>query len=219
MKDLNIEDLKQLLSDGIQARQYAWDHYEELLARKPAYTLYGPYDYWIGAATPEKIISKASRVLTFKTRKKSYLIYELDSEYKLLRARKVFDSVNDNTYECFELDGIQYACPFLFNQKNKIGDEVVAVRYQDGKPAYLGLLRENSLIVHFFDYVSPEKAEVTEYYYYPASKYSMHGYPTDLDAPVGELNSAGQRVCWEEELVYTDFSQWFKKEDNSAAET
>lgn len=209
MKDLNIEDLKQLLSDGIQARQYAWDHYEELLARKPAYTLYGPYDYWIGAATPEKIISKASRVLTFKTRKKSYLIYELDSEYKLLRVNHVFQSKHSATYHFFELDGIQYAIAFVPNKKELCDYQIYAIGYKDGKPYYYGNLYEGRVLAYFFEYDSPDKRHVTQYQYYPNSEYSIYGYPADSEAPLGEPNSRAHRFCYDEKPVYTDFSKFF----------
>lgn len=216
MKDLTMEDLKQLLLDGRQVAQYAWEHYEELAAREAVYTLYGPYEYGIGAAIPEEIIPKASRILTRKTRRKNYMIYELDGEYKLLRVTQVFNSVNDVTYHCFELEGIQYACPFAYNQKRKRRDEVIALAYKDGKPHFYGNLTENKVHVDFYEYVSPEKVRVTGYSYNPVSKYSLHGYLIDPDAPLGELNSPAQRSCWEERPMYTDFSQFFR--DTEVAE-
>lgn len=211
MIDLSLEDLKQLLLDGRRAAQYAWDHYEELTARESTYTLYGPYAYGIGAAIPGEFISKRERILTPKTRRKKYIIYELDSEYKLLRTRHVFNSVNDTTYQCFELDGIQYAYPFSFDQKRVGRDEVLAVSYKDGKPYYLGFLSKNVVIANFFEYVSPEKVLVSVYYYNPVSKYTSQGHLTDPDAPLGAINSAAERVCVEQEPMYTDFSQWFRK--------
>lgn len=211
MIDLTLEDLKQLLQDGRRARQYACDHYEELAARESTYTLYGPYAYETGAAVPWGYTPKRARNLTLKTRRKKYLIYELDCAYKLMRVRNVFNSVNDYTYHCFELDGIQYSCPFLFNRKEKSCGNVVAVSYKDGKPYYCAFLSENVLFVRFCEYVSQGKALMTEYGYNPVSEYTLHGYPTDPDAPIGALNSPATRVCWEEEPVYTDFSQFFQK--------
>ena len=216
MIDLTLEDLKQLLLDGRRARQYARDHYEELAAREATYTLYGPYAYHTGAAVPWGYTPKRARNLTLKTRRKEYISYELDNEYKLIRVRDVFNSVNDNTYHCFELDGVQYACPFLFNRKEKSLGEVVAVNYKDGKPYSYAFLSENVLFVQFCEYVSPERALMTEYSYNPVSEYTMHGYPTDPEAPIGALNSAATRVCWEEEPVYTDFSQWFRKTEEDS---
>ncbi len=206
MNNLNLEDLKKLLLDGRRAAQYAWDHYEELVARETVYTLFGPYAYGTGAAIPGKFMPKSARNLTLKTRRKNYIIYELDSEYRLLRTRDIFNSVNDNTYQCFELDGIQYAYPFSHDQKKMGCDEVLALSYKDGKPYYLGFLRKRSIIVHFFEYVSQEKVLVTAYYYNPTSKYSHQGYPTDPDAPLDTPTSAATRSYWEEEPMYTDFS-------------
>lgn len=216
MIDLTLEDLKQLLLDGRRAAQYAWDHYEELAAREAAYTLYGPYAYETGAAIPGRYTPKRARDLTLKTRRNKYNIYELDSEYKLLRVTQVLDSVSINTYHCFELSGIQYACPFLPNQKKEGFGHVVAVSYKDGKPYHYAFLSQNVLYIDFFEYVSQEKVLITEYAYNPVSKYTLHGYLTDPDAPIGELNSAATRVCWEEEPMYTDFSQWFRKTEEGS---
>ena len=210
MIDLSLEDLKQLLSNGRRARQYAWDHYEELATREAAYTLYGPYAHGTGAAIPWGYTPKRARNLTLKTRRKKYNMYELDSKNKLLRVTQVLNSVNTNTYHCFELDGIQYACPFLPNQKEKGFGDVIALSYKEGKPDYSAFLAENVLFAHFFEFVSQEKVLITEYAYNPVSKYTMHGYLTDPDAPIGALNAAIQRLCFEEEPVYTDFSQYFR---------
>lgn len=214
MIDLTLDDLKRLLSDGRRARQYAWDHYEELAAREPVYTLYGPYAYGTGADIPGGFIPKRVRNLTLKTRRKKYIVYELDSDYTLLRARQVFNSVNDKTYQCFELDGIQYACPFLFNQKEKIYGDVIALTWKDEKPYYSAFLAKNVVIASFFEYVSSEKVLITEYTYNPVSKYATQGLLTDPDAPIGAPNAAAQRLCYEEEPMYTDFSQWFRNTED-----
>lgn len=212
MKDLNMEDLKQLLLDGRRALKYAWDHYEELAAREAVYTLYGPYDHGIGAATPGKIIPKASRVLTLKTRKKSYMTYELDGEYNLIRVNYVLNSKRDGTYHCFELNGIRYACHFRYNQKEiSRRDEVLAVGYKNGKPYYYGTLGEHFVLANFYEYVSPEIMHVIGYSYHPVSGYSLRGYPIDPEAPLGELNSPAQRYCWDEKPMYTDFSKYFRE--------
>ena len=216
MIDLSLEDLKQLLSDGRRARQYAWDHYEELAARKAVYILYGPYAYGTGAAIPWGYTPKRARNLTLKTRRKKYIIYELDSEYRPLRVTQVLDSVNINTYHCFDLDGTQYACPFLPNQKEEGFGNVIAVSYKDAKPYYYAFLSQNVLFVRFCEYISQGMALMTEYGYNPVSKYTLHGYLTDPDAPIGALNSAATRICWEEDPVYTDFSQWLQKAEEGS---
>lgn len=216
MNDLNIEDLKRLLLDGRQAAQYAFDHYEELAVREPVYTLYGPYAYGTGAAIPGKFIPKCARNLTFKTRRKKYIIYELDNNYNLLRARQVFNSVNDNTYQCFELDGIQYACPFRHNRKQMSRDEVLALSWKDGKPEYFAFLTHNTLIAQFFEHVSQDKMLVTAYTYNPVSEYTLQGQLTVPDAPLGQPNSPAARGSWEEAAAYTDFSMWFKQMDENS---
>lgn len=219
ISELNMEDLKQMLTAGIQAEQYAWDHYEELAAREAAYTLYGPFEYRIGAAEPGPIVSKSSRKLTFKTKRKKYLIYELDNDYKLLRVRHVFDPRSDTIYHCFELNGIQYACPFMHNRKEIQRNNIVAIGYKDGKPFFCGYLSEGRVLAEFYEYISAEKVRVIVYSYHPFSKYSVHGYPMDPNAPLGEPNSPAQRSCREEKPMYTDFSKFFKEEEEQEEET
>ena len=210
MIELTVEDLKKFQSDGNHAAEYAWNHYEELAVRKAAYALYGPYAYGTGAAIPWGYTPKKARTLTLKTRRKKYNLYELDTEFKLLRVTQVLDSKSINTYHCFELEGIQYACPFMPNQKKMGFGNVIALSYKSGKPYHSAFVSRNALFVHFFEYVSPEKVLITEYAYNPVSKYTLHGHLTDPEAPIGALNSAVQRLCFEEEPMYTDFSQWFK---------
>lgn len=213
MIELTLEDLKQLLLDGRRAAQYAREHFDELAAREAVHTLYGPFTYYTGAAIPWSFTPKRARNLSLKTRRKKYLIYELDSEYKLLRVRHVFNGIADDTYHFFELDGVQYAYPFTNNQKDRGHGEVRALSYKDGKPYFSGSLSYNVLYAHFLEYVSPEKVLITQYAYNPVSKYTLHGYLTDPDAPIGALNAAANRMCWEEEPVYTDFSQWFREHE------
>ncbi len=219
ISELDIEDLKQMLAAGRRARQYALDHYEGLAEREAVYTLYGPYDYRIGAGISGPIVSKNSRKLTFKTKRKKYLIYELDSEYKLLRVRHVFNYRNDPVYHCFELDGIQYACPFPKNRKEMWSSEVIAFVSQNGKPYFQADMTENSLLSEFYEYVSAEKVRVTGYTYHPISQYTLRGYPMDPNALLGEPSSPAQRSCREEKPMYTDFSKFFKEEEEQEEET
>ena len=216
MIDLTLEDLKQLLFVCRRARQYAWEHYEELAVREAAHILYGPYAYHTGAAVPWSDTPKKARNLSLKTRRKSYLIYELDHEYTPIRIKEIFDSVHRCTHHFFELDGVRYSCPFLPNQREMAYGEGTALGYKDGKPYYAVSFSRSRLYVRFCEYVPQGKALMTEYSYNAVSEYSLHGYPTDFDAPIGALNSAAQRVCWEEEPVYTDFSQFFKKAEESS---
>ena len=216
MIELTLDELKQLLSNGRHAREYAWNQYEELAVREPVHILYGPYTDGTGANIPGNFTPKRARNLSPKTRRKNYIIYELDSEYKLLRATQVLDSKRINTYHCFDWNGVQYACPFLPSKKQLGFGNIIALAWKDAKPYYSAFLARNVVIASFFEYVPSGKALITEYTYNPVSKYATQGYLTDLDAPIGAPNSAAQRLCYEEDPVYTDFSQWFRNTEDSS---
>ena len=211
MREISIDELNHFLQKGQEIARYAWDHYEELTARERIYTLYGPYDYGIGAGIPGKFIPPRSRNLTKQTRRKNYIIYELDSNFQLLRTITVRDQTKvESTYQCFEMDGVLYAYSFRGTEKKPFKDEVIAVFNVDQKPQYMAFLSAHRVFIHFFEQISLEKMMVTAYYYTPFSKLSPQGYPVDHSAPVGSLTSPVQRGFWEEMPLYTDFSQWFK---------
>lgn len=213
MYEIGVETLKKMLSEGHVAVQYAWDHYEELAARKHTYTLYGPYSCGTGASIPSRLTPKRARNLSKYTRRKDFLVYELDDDYRVLRTKSV---VNHTEVECiyyhFEFEGMIYAYPFRGTEKNFFADTISAWRFSDEKPVLYAEISKDSLFAQFFEYISTEKMLFTEYWYYPSSKYSLCGYPIDQNAPVGALNSPAARICTEEVPEYIDFSYWFKHE-------
>lgn len=212
MREISLNELKQFLQKSEEIAHYAWQHYEELVAREKTYTLYGPYDYGIGAAIPGNFIPQRSRKLTKQTRRKHYVIYDLDNDFKLLRAIAVRDYTKvECIYHCFESDGVLYAYSFRGTEKKPFKEEVIAVCNVDQKPQYLAFLDTYRVFIQFFEHISPEKMMVTAYSYTPFSKLSGQGYPVDYSAPIGALNSPVERGYWEEVPAYTDFSQWFRK--------
>ena len=130
MCEIDIAELKRLMAAGRNAAQYAWDHYEELAARKHTYTLYGPYAYGIGASIPSKPIPPKVRQLLKSTRRKDYLIYELDDDFNVLRTISV---TNHTEIECiyhhYQLDDVIYAYPFRGNEKLMYNDTVSGMKY------------------------------------------------------------------------------------------
>ena len=210
MHEIDINGLQQLIEKGKLAKQYALDHYEELVARKHTYTLFGPYTYGIGASRPTKPTPKHARKLQRSTRRKDFLVYELDENYKVLRTKAVINhSYIDCIYHHFEMGGITYAYPFDGTTKKVFTDTVSAIKFLNNKPIFYAETGENSMFAQFYEYISPEKMVFTEYWYTPTSRYSLQGYSTDPSAPVGALNSPAARICTEETPEYIDFSRWF----------
>ena len=118
MIEISMSELELFMQKGRYAAQYAWEHYDELFARKAKFTLYEPVAYGVGAGMPGKFVPQSVRKLMKQTRRKNYLVYELDDKYQLLRT--VLVQNNEKvlyTYQCFELDGTMYGCPFLEGEK------------------------------------------------------------------------------------------------------
>lgn len=211
MYEIGIDSLSQLLEDGRTAAEYAWKHYEELAKRKHSHTLYGPYAYDIGACIPSKMTPKRARKLTPSTRRKDYLIYQLDEEYNVIRTISMMDySKVDCVYHHFELNGVWYAYPFRGEEKALYKDTTAILKFSDGKPVYFGLASRNLLFAQFYEYVSSEKMIVSTYRYWPTAKFTQYGYPADREAPLGALNSPVDFHCTEEVSEYIDFSHWFQ---------
>lgn len=211
MYEIGIDDLHNLLLQGRTAAQYAWDHYEELVARNSTYTLYGPYAHYTGAGVPSNLIPKKARKLLKNTHRKDYLIYELDEEYKVLRTTSVYDYTKiDCVYHHFELNGTSYAYPFRGNEKVMYTDSVVACRFWDEKPVYFGIVDKPLLFAQFYEYESSNVMTVSTYQYWPTAKHTKHGYLVDRNASIGALNSPVQRHCHKESIEYIDFSKWIK---------
>jgi hypothetical protein len=218
MEVINVEALDKLLLKGQQAAHFAWDNYEELCARKKTYTLYGPEAYGIGAGIPCGIVSKSSRKLSKQTHRRNYKIYELDKDFHLLRTVTMWNYREIRyCYQCFEMDGIQFACSFAGNQKRVFRQEVLATSYQDNQPQWFAFLTPNSVKLETYCYVSPSKVNVNSYLYSRVSKYSWHGYPVDFSVPIGTASSPIAHGSWEAEANNTDFSVFFKTGDDSVS--
>lgn len=214
MKEIDIAYLQKLMKEGRSAVQYAWEHYEELAARKHTYTLYGPYAYHIGASVPSKMTPKSARKLLKSTRRKKYLAYELDENFKVLRTVSVMNySRVECVYHHFELGDATYAYPFGENKKSLYNDEINVIRYSDGVPVYFALVSRKLIYAQFYEYMESQKMLVSTYRFWPTAQYSMYGYPIDWKAPIGALNSPVDCHCEEEFSEYIDFANWFKQEE------
>ena len=211
MFEIGQEELHQMFIDGRAASRYARKHYDQLAARQCVYTLYGPSCYRLGASVPSMLTPTRARKLTKKTRRKDYVIYELDASFHVLRTTHMLDyTKTDCTYHHFELNGLHYAYPFRGSENRIYNDEIAVISYTEGRPNYYGLISRCLLFVQFYEYPSSEKTLVSTYRYWPTAEYTQYGYPVDKNAPIGALNSCVQRHCKEEPLISIDFSHWCK---------
>lgn len=209
--NLGYRELDMLVLEGKLACEYAWEHYDELVARECVYRLYGPYCSRMGAGIPGSLVSKKKRELKKQTKRKKYHIYELDSNYKLIRVISMRDYTKiELTYHCFECNGTQYGVRFSEDRKELFRFEVDVVRCLDGLPVYYGIASCENIIAHFYEYREDEKVYVTCYGYNRRMKRTVHGYPVDWDSPIGGLASPVEKGSWEEDILYTDFSKYFK---------
>lgn len=212
MYTIEVDELQKLLLDGQRASKYAWDHYEELVAREHTYTLYGPYCYNIGASIPSSLTPVRARNLTKATRRKDYHIYQLDKDYRVIRTISVQNhSKIECTYHHFELDGVIYAYPFRGTEKERFTGKVESLRFANGKPVFFGIASSVFVFAQFYDYVDNKKMIVSTYRYSPYAQFSVHGHPIDPNALVGAKNSCVDFHWTEECSEYIDFSHWFAK--------
>ena len=210
MYEIEIEKIQQLMYDARCAAKYARAHYEEFASRTHSYTLYGPDAYDIGASVPSSIVPPRARRLLKTTRRKNYLVYELNENYEILRTIHMLNyTMVDCTYHHFQLDGVHYAYPFRGSGSSMYNDTIYAIRFAENRPVYYAAVSCNLYFGQFFEYPSPDKMQVSTYRYWPTAKRTMHGYPVDRDAPLGALNSPVQRHFKEETPEYIEFSHWF----------
>lgn len=211
MYEIGAAELHQLFLDAREAAKYAREHYEEFASREHTYTLYGPEAYDLGASVPSALTPTRARKLLKSTRRKNFVIYELDNEYKVLRTIHMINYTRtDCTYHHFELDGIQYAYPFRERDGRLYTDKITVLKYEQGCPVYYAIVANNLLFCQFYEYQETDKMIVSTYRYWPTAKYTMYGLPVDWDAPIGSMNSPIQRHCMEETPVEVDFAKWFK---------
>ena len=211
MYEIGVEELHQLLLDGLSASRYAIANYDSLAERKCKYTLYGPSCHWLGVSIPSTLIPTRARKLTQKTRRKDYVIYELDESFRILRTIHMLDYTRiDCTYHHFDLNGVHYAYPFRGNGNQRYNGEIAVMKYADDRPVCFGLIRKPLLFMQFYEYTTQNHMTVSTYRYWPTAEYTRHGYPVDKNAPIGAPNSCVQRHCREETPAITDFSRWIK---------
>lgn len=211
MYEIDTEGLHQLLLEARSGVEYAWEHYDELAAREHTYTLYGPHTARLGASIPSSFTPVKARKLLKTTRRKNYLIYELDSSYNVLRTIHMLDYTKfDCTFHHFELNGVTYAYPFRKNEKKMYNDAICVLKFAEGNPVYYACAYSSFLFAQFYEYPAPEKMLVSTYRYWTNATHTQYGYPVDRNAPIGALNSPVQRHCQEEVPAYIEFSHWFE---------
>lgn len=211
MYTAKMEDFYQIVRDGRLAREYAIEHRDELVARQHTHTLYGPHDPSLGASIPcNTVVSKQARSLTHKTRRKRYIIYQLDENYKVLRTILIEGELPNKQliYHHFEFNGTVYAYNYAYFYNRVIN----FFRYADGKPVCYGELdlRLDFIFIQYYEYLSDDRMFVSTYRYNPKVEQTIYGCKPDPNAPIGAPNSIVQQKFYEVPAEDTDFSRWFK---------
>lgn len=205
------EEMDRLIENAQIAKQYAWEHYEELAARVPAYILYGPSANFLGAASPCSLTKAPLRKLTKKTRREKYTIYELDADHQVIRVTHVRkDGTVDCTYQVFELGGVIYGRPFDGTDKRTYPSDMEAVKIENGRPVYFTHSNPDCLFCEFYEYPSEGLRRCRQYMYHPHCELtSSYRQIPDRNAPYGAPNSPVSFYCVEDAPQMLDFSKWF----------
>lgn len=211
MVHTTYDEMNEILAVASAAYEYAWQHYDELNARKAVYTLYGPSSYGLGAAFPAGSTKPRERKLLKKTKRKCYTKYELDANYQVLRVSAV---ENDNRIDCthhvFDFNGHQCAVVFRGDEKRFYDYCVDMIKFVDGRPAYCAIAHPAYLFLEFYQYVTDETVVLTQYGYYPTCERTSAGLLPDWDAPFNAPNSPVKVWCSEEQPRQSiDLAKWF----------
>lgn len=210
MYEIDIPGLLQLIQEGRVGADYAWEHRSELIAREHTYTLYGPHSPSLGASIPSCLVPAKIRLLKKTTRRKDYIIYELDASYKPLRTILMLDYAKcDWIYHHFELGGVTYAYHFNKYGRSEYDDRICVLKYRDGKPYYFAETTATHIFAEFYEYLERDMMGVSRYTFAPEATRSEYGLPVDWNAPIGAENSPVGRNYREEPVQLIDFSHWF----------
>lgn len=211
MIEICYADMHRMITDGCSAYEYAWRYYDKLVKRSACYTLYGPSTNYLGVMAAGHLTPAKERHIQKTTRRKNYIMYELDQNFHVLRIRhmKNYNEI-DCTYHLFERNGVIYGRPFFQDQKIAYPGEMMAIKYSDGRPQYFAMTRPNYLCVDFYEYPQSNRVSTTCYLYHPASKYTSAGIPASWDSPFGTQNSPVTLDILEEEYCHINFEEWCK---------
>lgn len=179
--DISPGELDQMIADGIVAYEYAWDHYDELFARKPEHILYGAVSTKLGAASPSHLTYTRQRILSSKLRRKEYNAYELDKEFNIIKHYTVLNGKIASYYLHFWLNGIHYARCFYGDKKVnwRNAEHLHAIKYEDGNPVCYAIISESMVVAEFYEFVSAEKMIVTTCFYRPDNEHLSWDAPPD----------------------------------------
>lgn len=212
MYEIGIEGLYQLIQEGRVGADYAWANRSELTDRKHTYTLYGPHSQSLSASIPSSLAPAKVRQIRKTTRRKDYIIYELDASYKPLRTIVMLDYTKcDCVFHHFELNGVTYAYHFDKYGRPAYNDRICVLKYRDGKPWYYGGMTATYIFAEFYEYLEQDKMGITCYSFAPNATHTQFGFPVDWNAPIGTENSPVTRYYREETVQYIDFSHWFEE--------
>lgn len=209
MVETSYDQLHDLIAKGLAARQYAWEHYEELASREAVYTLYGPHSCFLGAVSPCTSTRKADRKLLKKTRRQSYNVYELDADFRVIRVHGIVKQQHDGVRHIFELNGVTYGCSFRKDCKKFHDQRTLAIKYQDGKPVYYASTTESYIICEFYEYPEEGKRLCTSFMYSKNCVNNYLGLVPDFDAPLGTPGSPVTKSYCEDVPPDLDFSKYF----------
>lgn len=206
MVQFSYIEMHKLIEKGCMAFEYAWEHYEELNLRPAVHRLYGPDASFVGALAAGHPVSPNLRTLRKSTRRKSYMIYEFDADFKILRIKHVkdYDKI-DCTIHMFEWDGVFYGRMFRGDEKGYYSNYFFAVNNKDDRPAYFAHGSRNVLCVYFYEYPCDDRVNTTCYLYHPNSEFTSAGLRADWDAPMGAHNSPVTISQYDQPYTHIDF--------------
>lgn len=187
------ECLDAIIEKSLFAYEYGYIHFAELMDRPVAKFLYGPPASGIAIASPSPTFIKArDRLLTEKTKRKSYNMYAFDAAGDLLfyRSYAQYGQRLECTVLFYSIGGTVYCRYFRGDTKTYYLPWVYSLRLENGEPVYSALASKNSLFLERLIPLNSTTVEYIQYNYLPMATHDYKNISISKSVKFGTTNSA-----------------------------
>ena len=210
MQKMLYNEFDEIIAESLAAADHIQQNFHQLMNRKVAHILYGPYVYGPGIAMPSRIITKdKERKLSAVRRRKRCVVYYFDEDWDVLYNRAYDGERLVSTILHCWIGDTNYARYFLGDTDAFYTETVFSVKYKDNIAVRCALAWKSRLFVEYLKQdLQTRKTAYTWYNYYPYRKEIPVGTSSAPQNKFGERSSPVMTETGVYELVDMDFSKW-----------